>query len=957
MKLFSPAKNWLAAVVGSFSGNRLVRRRAVRAMPSEALESRLVLAAPTLTAIANKTLIAGSPLLVALNGADADNDALTFTATISNENLTNANVAANLRHVTPIINQQNRSLKIDVTNFGTMTFQLFEDLAPRVTSRITTLANNDFYNGLKFHRVVNNFVIQGGDPLGNGTGGSGTKFDDQFSVDLQHNQTGILSMAKSSDDTNDSQFFITEGAQRHLDYNHSIFGYLTTGESVRDAISNTPVSSSVPTTPVVMSDVSVIQDTQNTALMLKVPEGTTGSATVTVTVDDSHGGTATQSFNLTIVADTVNSNPFLKDIPKLRTLSNTQFQFNLEGVDVEGNQIGYLGQTQLQAQQISVPQVANANLGYSVGQTSGTVTLNPTNSLTGLQPFTVAAGVTFSTLDFQVPKLDILSAAAPLVVSGADHPAISQSNDGKADTFRVKARNNNIQIYINDALSYEVLKSSVTTLTLNGSNDNDVFIFDGSGGDPLPAGGVAIVGGLGTDRIELRNAVVQSSKHSIPNARQGSIIIDGTALAHSGVESLLDDLVATERQVQYGSAANLINLVDDDGEGSAGNGLSKLVGTAVIPLTFRSSSGLLTINGGGGNDTINATGGDSTLTGAVDVQGGTGNDLLTSGARGDVLNGGGGLDTIRGGDGDDFLFGGAGNDSLDGQGGHDTLGEVGNVNFTLGATTLVGLGTDTFANMETGLITGLGGANLIDVSASPFAVDVNSGAGNDTLIGSAFGDVLNGDLGNDSIVGNAGSDSIIGGNENDTISCGDGDDNVLGGEGDDLINGDAGNDNLNGSGGGDTLFGGVGDDTVTGGDGADRLEGEAGSDRLLGDAGNDVLNGGIGDDILIGGADNDTLNGGAGNDGLSGSVGNDLLNGAAGNDSLFGLLGNDSLIGGTENDLCVGGDGDDTVTGQAGTDTLVGGNGNSSPSGNDNFGFDLAEQHEGVSVTLPPWAV
>src|SRR5690606_19222892 len=96
--------------------------------------------------------------------------------------------------------------------------------------------------GLKFHRVLNNFVIQGGDPLGNGTGGSTLgDFDDQFHLDLQHNRTGVLSYAKSADDTNDSQFFITEGPQRFLDFNHSVFGQLVEGETVRQGISNTAV--------------------------------------------------------------------------------------------------------------------------------------------------------------------------------------------------------------------------------------------------------------------------------------------------------------------------------------------------------------------------------------------------------------------------------------------------------------------------------------------------------------------------------------------------------------------------------------------------------------------------------------------------------------------------------------------------------------------------------------------
>ncbi len=108
---------------------------------------------------------------------------------------------------------------IDVEGFGKMVFELFEDEAPRVVEQIMTLAEDGFYDGLKFHRILNGFVIQGGDPNGDGTGGSDLPdFDDQFDVDLQHNRTGILSMAKTTDDTNNSQFFITEDPSRHLGF-------------------------------------------------------------------------------------------------------------------------------------------------------------------------------------------------------------------------------------------------------------------------------------------------------------------------------------------------------------------------------------------------------------------------------------------------------------------------------------------------------------------------------------------------------------------------------------------------------------------------------------------------------------------------------------------------------------------------------------------------------------------
>lgn len=923
MKLFSPVQTWLSSLVHSLSKRQPSSRRRRNFADGQALEPRVVLAAPTLNSLTNRAVLSGSPLLVALNGADADNQTLTFSATITNEALTNSNPnfpAANL-HVTPVIPTGNRSLKMDVQNFGTMTFQLFEDRAPRATSQIISLANSDFYNGVIFHRVINNFVIQGGDPTGTGSGGSQLgDFDDQFDVDLQHNQTGILSMAKSSDDTNDSQFFITEGPQRHLDFNHSIFGYLTSGESVREAISNVAVTSSRPNTTITMSDVSVINDTQNGVLMLKVPEGTTGTATVNVTVTDPNGNTAQQSFNITISADTVNSNPFLKDIPKLRTLVNTPFQFNLEGVDVESQTVGFIGQSTMQQNNITVPQLANVNLAYSVGVTSGGVTVNPSNGLTGLQPFSVAAGTVFSILDFQVAQIDIVSAAAPLTISGADHPAINQANDGKPDTFVLKSRVNNLQVFINGTLSYEVLKSSVTSLTINGSNDNDLFLIDGSGGDPLPNGSLNIVGGLGTDAVQIVSGTVTSSTHTIPGSTAGSVAIDGKVISYSSMESVLDDLVAAQRAMQYGSAASLIVLADD---ATAGNGLSQLTGAGLVPLRFRAPTGSLTINGGGGNDTINATGGDSLLTVGVNVLGGSGNDSLLGGSRNDTLNGGPGSDVLSGGDGDDVLSGGTGNDVLNGGAGTDTIAETGDVNFTLTATTLVGLGSDTFSNAERAQLTTLDSPNVIDVSQAGFAVQINSAGGNDTIIGSAF---------------------------NDAINAGDGADSVTAGNGHDSIGGGLGND---------ILFGGLGNDLISGGDGDDRVEGEAGNDDLFGNAGADSINGGGGNDFLIGGAGNDTLVGGTGNDGLSGSDGDDVLVGGTGNDTLYGLLGNDSLTGGNDNDLCFGGDGNDTVTGQTGTDTLVGGDGGANGVANpqDNFGFDLAERNETFVFATPSWAI
>ena len=365
----------------------------------------------------------------------------------------------------------------------------------------------------------------------------------------------------------------------------------------------------------------------------------------------------------------------------------------------------------------------------------------------------------------------------------------------------------------------------------------------------------------------------------------------------------------------------------------------------------------VTFDGGAGNDTVLGGGGNDVLLG------GAGNDRLDGGNGDDQLNGQAGNDVLIGGADNDVLTGEAGNDGFDGGTGADRLVEIGNVNLTISAAGLTGLGTDSFIinSLESASLTGGVGHNKLTVRGF---------LGSVTLVGGAGNDVLTGGVGDDSLDGGAGTDTlIVTGVENvvltETSLTGAGSDalslielvkltvnvsaltssidasefsgnvSLTGGNGADTLKGGRGNDSILGGGGNDDLHGGAGLDTIDGGAGHDCLHGDAGNDKLLGSTGNDTIRGGADNDSIDGGADDDVLLGEDGNDTILGgtgdlatdplgSRGDDIISGGAGNDSLSGQDGSDIILGGTGNDKLFGGNGDDTLSGEDGLDTLAG---------------------------------
>ena len=145
------------------------------------------------------------------------------------------------------------------TDVGEMKIKLFADKVPVTVNNFVFLAREGFYDNTIFHRVINNFMVQAGDPTGTGRGGPGYRFRDEFHPELTHSKRGILSMANAGPNTNGSQFFITHVETPWLDNRHSIFGELVEGEETLMAIPERDPSK-VNSPAVTLNSVTIIEE-------------------------------------------------------------------------------------------------------------------------------------------------------------------------------------------------------------------------------------------------------------------------------------------------------------------------------------------------------------------------------------------------------------------------------------------------------------------------------------------------------------------------------------------------------------------------------------------------------------------------------------------------------------------------------------------------------------------------
>ncbi len=893
----------------------------------------------------------------------------------------------------------NRSLRMQVDDFGAMTFELFETRTPRATAQIIELAESGFYDGTIFHRVIDNFVIQGGDPTGTGAGGSTLgDFDDQYHVDLQYNRTGLIGMAKTTDDTNDSQFFITEGPIRHLDFNYSIFGVLTEGEDVRAAISDVATDGGDrPLDPVVLHEVEIFDDLENGVLMLSAAEGSSGSATITVTVSDSLGNQASRSFEATVVTDldpSANGNPFLDDIAPVRMEANSTTSFTLTAQDAEGDAVEFLGEDELSAILFSsqIPTLPT-ELVYSVDATTGVVIVTASDNLIGehqvrvgvRKPGTVGND---STIDSQLVSITL----GVITVDANDHSSGTQASDGTPDTISLRRNGTDYNVSVNGEIVRTIDESLVHAIDLVGSSDDDLFEIDCSNGPPVMPGGVVITGGsqqtADGDLLSLHTGSFLSVTHRFTDASSGTITLETNApISYSGLEPISDTLLANDRVFEFGNGDDQVTVGDDSDNANGISRISSIASSGTVDFQM-TPGGRIVIRGGNGNDQITAGDLDPTVSTSLTVSGDSGNDTIDASAMTDqvTLLGGGGADKLVGGSNNDklrgqggsldTLTGGPGNDTLDGGSGYDQVSESQDSDFTASNTELVGAGTDTLNDIQVLSLTGGASNNTFDGSAFTGRLFLNGRGGQDTLTGGPGADRLFGGSGRDLIVGGNGGDALFGqGGNMDTL---------IGGGGNDKLNGGIGHDSLVGGGGDDVLTGESGNDTIDGGDGTDRLYERSNVDMTLTDA---SLSGGMGSDVLMsiesaylkggnsnnrldasafsgpvtligvggadtlrGGAGNDMLNGRSGNDSITGGDGDDTLQGLRDNDVLNGGAGNDWLDGGTQDDKLSGWTGDDELYGRSGNDTIVGGEGNDSLYGAS--GYDILQGDDGKTATL-----
>ncbi|MCA9092271.1 MAG: peptidylprolyl isomerase [Planctomycetaceae bacterium] len=696
----------------------------------ECLESRQLLTV-TLSPLTSPDLPAGKTLYVPLTGVDSGSADISYSVTSSDANVTASILSGGQSIAMTVTGKDSQGNDFS----GTLTFRLFETLSPDTTARIKQLVSSGFYDNLTFHRIINGFVAQGGDPNGDGTGGSGTDFSDEFNTTETFNSRGLLAMANSGDDTNDSQFFVVDTdltlAQmpQHLNFDHSIFGILTSGFDTFNKIMTTPVNGSTPTNTVRITNADIIADNQNGVLVVNAPNGFTGSSTIEVTATGGGNAQDVESFSVAVVADTVNDKAFLGDVQNLTTPVDTPITFTVQGIDLESDDLTFVVSDPATftnpSDTGSTPN--HLTVGIQITPASGntpsfaTITLTPESGfegdiemLIGVRDQTNRGNFTLnsrSNYDTQKITLTVGNNVAPTADAGGPYTIDEGSDLTVSATASADADND--------------------TLTYSWDINGDGTFGDATGVNPtLTAAQLSALGindGPGTFPINVRvddghgHVTTSSSATLTVNNVIPTLEVTGPTAGTAG-ESVSFSLVSTDvgTSDQNGTFTYTIDWDNDGTDDETITGTSSTtvshtfntIGTATYKITTTDKDGGVsqavtrTIDiteavlpdgdvefvGTDGSDRIRLRFNRRTrmvrvflngeladefeVTGTIHLDGGDGDDYIRVGRwvkYSTVINGGDGDDVIIGGMRSDVIMGGAGDDILRGRGRADVL--------------------------------------------------------------------------------------------------------------------------------------------------------------------------------------------------------------------------------------------------------------------------------------------
>lgn len=330
----------------------MLSRISLRSVICAVLFSGSAIAAPVITPIPAASIPAGKSLTIPITATSSNGRPLTYTITSSTNRITVevhtnnpfwkmsvVQVAAS--NAPGAFQTPFRGGIATVTNIGDMTMMLFKDRAPRSVDVFMGLSCSGFYNSNTiFHRVIPGFMIQGGCPLTNGTGGPIFRYDDEFHPRSLFTGNGQLALANSGKDTDGSQFFITLSKPRHLDFAHTVLGQLVRGFSVVTNIINKPTVADRPTADVIITRASLVTNTTDMVITLTGTNLAGVSGTIQIIADDGLvGGRVTNSFTATTVADGNNAPPILyaATVTNLVGAVNGRLTNYISTTDLEGN--------------------------------------------------------------------------------------------------------------------------------------------------------------------------------------------------------------------------------------------------------------------------------------------------------------------------------------------------------------------------------------------------------------------------------------------------------------------------------------------------------------------------------------------------------------------------------------------------------------------------------------------